>query len=388
MLKIAVVTGTRADYGLLYPLLKLLKQDPEIELQLIVCCMHWLKEFGETNRLITEDGFKIDAKVDMLLGNDDSSAIAKSVGLGVLSFSDALQHLAPDLLVVLGDRFEIVAAAQTAFIARIPIVHIHGGEITFGAIDEGFRHVITKLSHLHFVAAEPYRKRVIQLGESPERVFNVGAIGLDNIKILDLLDRDSWQEAVDFQLGELNFLVTYHPATIAPERTYQVVQELLAALDQFPHAHLLITKSNADESGRMIGKMLQEYGEKRGPRVKVVANLGSMLYLSALQHFQVMIGNSSSGLIEVPFFAKPSVNIGPRQAGRLRASSVIDCEETSSAIHHAIEVALSEPFQESLHSISTPYGQGDAAENIIRVIKKFPLGSLIHKEFYDLPEKP
>lgn len=384
--KIAVVTGTRADYGLLYPLLVELQQAKDFELQLVVSCMHWAKEFGETFQQIEEDGFTIDSKVDMLMSNDNAVGITKSVGLATINFADEFSRLDPDLIIVLGDRFEILAATQAAYMARIPVAHIHGGEISAGALDDGFRHVITKMSHLHFVAAEAYRKRVVQMGETPDRVFNVGAIGLDNLEILDLVDREQWQEDCDFQLGELNFLVTYHPATIEPARTRDCVANLLQALDEFPHAKILFTKSNADETGRLIGELLDYHGRYHPDNCKISTNLGSKYYLSALQHFDVVIGNSSSGLIEAPYFNKPTVNIGPRQNGRLKASSVIDCDDSVEGITQAVFKALSPDFQTSLSQVSSPYGRGNSAKKIIDILRQHNFKDLFRKRFYDLPQ--
>lgn len=384
--KIAVVTGTRADYGLLYPLLREIKEAKDFELQLVVSCMHWISDFGQTHHLIEDDGFPIASKVDMLLGNDSATAIGKSVGLATINFADEFSRLKPDLIVVLGDRFEILAAAQAAYIARIPLAHIHGGEISLGALDEGFRHVISKLSHLHFVAAEQYRHRVIQMGESPDRVFNVGALGLDNIESSTLLDKTQWEQAVGFQLSNLNFLVTYHPATIDPQGTKRNVENLLQALDCFPGANILFTKSNADETGRLIGNIMEDYVSANAHRCKLVANLGMQLYLSGLQHIDVVIGNSSSGLIEAPYFNKPTVNIGPRQDGRLRASSVIDCRDRRGDIVVAIEQALSPDFQTSLQNIQSPYGKGDVAKKIMTTLRKHNFKNLFRKRFYDMPQ--
>ncbi len=384
--KIAVVTGTRADYGLLYPLLKELQAAKDFDLQLVVCGMHWVRDFGKTYQTIEADGFPIVSKIDMLLGNDSANAIGKSVGLATINFSDEFARLNPDLIIVLGDRFEILAAAQAAYIARIPLAHIHGGEVSFGALDEGFRHVISKLSHLHFVAAESYRHRVIQMGESPDRVFNVGAIGLDNIQPAKLLNKTQWQKSVGFTLSRLNFIVTYHPVTVDPEGTRKHVVNLLQALDHFPEAHILFTKSNADETGRMIGEMLLDYVSNKLHRCKVVANLGTTLYLSSLQHFDMVIGNSSSGLIETPYFKKPTINVGLRQEGRLKASSVIDCHDTEYDIVQAMNKALSPDFQTSLQNIQSHYGKGDVAKKIMTTLRRHNFKNLFRKRFHDLPQ--
>ncbi|MCP4702840.1 MAG: UDP-N-acetylglucosamine 2-epimerase (hydrolyzing) [Gammaproteobacteria bacterium] len=382
--KIAAVTGSRAEYGLLYPLLKTLREDRELELSLVVTGMHLSPEFGSTWQVIEEDGFRIDAKVEMLLSSDTPAGIAKSIGLGVIGFADIWERLAPDIIVLLGDRYEIFAAAQAALVARIPIAHIHGGETTEGAFDEAIRHSITKMAQLHFVAAEPYRKRVIQLGELPERVFNTGAPALDNIRNVRLLNQKELEKTIGFSLGSTNFLVTCHPVTLGGIATEKALSALFEALDAFPSAKIIFTKSNADTGGRMINRMLDDYAAKRRERVYVSASLGLLNYLSAIQYVDVVIGNSSSGLIEVPFFKKPTVNLGDRQRGRLRASSVIDCAETTQAVIAAIHTALSKKFRKTLANTVSPYGKGNAAHNIKKHLKAAKLHDIVLKKFHDL----
>src|SRR3990167_2599932 len=315
--KIAIVTGTRAEYGLLFCLMKEIQNDPEIELQLIVTGTNLSPEFGSTYQLIEADGFKIDAKVEMLLSTDSAVGITKSVGLGIIGFSDTLQKLSPNILILLGDRFEILAAAQAALIQKIPLAHIHGGELSEGAIDDAIRHCITKMSHLHFVATETYRKRVIQLGEHPERVFNVGAPGLERIANAKLLDRHELEEKLNIQLGTQNFLITYHPATINPSENEPALTALFSALDHFPRAKLIFTKANSDEMGRLINLQIDQYVLKNNHRAASYITLGDINYLSLLQFVDAVIGNSSSGLIEVPYFHKPTINIGNRQLNRV-----------------------------------------------------------------------
>ena len=385
--KICVVTGTRAEYGSLYLLLKEIQEDDNLLLQVAVTGMHLSPEFGLTYREIEKDGFSIDAKIEMLLSSDTPVGIAKSIGLGVIGFSDALHRLRPDILVLLGDRFEILAAAQAAMVARIPMAHIHGGETTEGAIDEGIRHAITKMSHLHFVAAEPYRQRVIQLGEHPSRVFNFGAIGLDNIIRLPLLNREQFEQSIDFSLGAMNFLVTYHPVTLSKDGPRRTIDNLLSALDCFPEAHIIFTKPNSDTDGRLIGLMIDEYAAARPDKVVVHTSLGQIRYLSAISHVDVIIGNSSSGLVEVPAFHKPTVNIGNRQSGRLRASSVIDSGEDSQEIINAIKKALSVEFQDSLKNIISPYCGSNTSSQIAKVLKTVSLDNILDKKFYDLVEQ-
>jgi UDP-hydrolysing UDP-N-acetyl-D-glucosamine 2-epimerase len=383
--KICVVTGSRAEYGLLYWFLKEVQADPELELQLVVTAMHLSPEFGLTYRVIEEDGFAIAANVEMLLSSDTPVGIAKSIGLGLIGFADVFKRLQPDLLVVLGDRFEILAAAQAAMVARIPIAHFHGGESTEGVIDEAIRHAITKMSHFHFVAAEPYRQRVIQLGEQPEHVFNFGAPGLDNIKRIKLLGKDELEKTLNMKFGKINFLVTYHPVTLNDRGPAQAMQELFNALDAFEDAHIIFTKPNADTGGRILCSMIDEYAEQRRDRVLASTSMGQLKYLSALTHSDVVIGNSSSGLTEAPALKKPSVNLGDRQKGRLKASSVIDCEETSASIVAAIEKALSADFQRLLPNVVSPYyGDGNASVRIKEYLKVASLEGILQKKFYTI----
>lgn len=382
--RICVVTGTRAEYGLLYWLMREIEADPTLELQLIVTGMHLSPEFGLTYKTIEADGFFINEKVEMLLSSDSPVGIAKSIGLGVIGFADALNRLRPDILLLLGDRYEIFAAAQAALVAQIPIAHLHGGETTEGAIDEAMRHSITKMAHFHFVANDIYAKRVMQLGEEPSRVFNFGAVGLDNIKRLKLLNRTEFETAIDFQLREINFLVTYHPVTLSKIDSGQAMTELLTALDRYPQAGIIFTKPNSDTDGRKIIQMIDHYAAKAPARCRVFTSLGQMRYLSAISHVDVVIGNSSSGLIEVPAFHKPTVNIGDRQKGRLKATSIIDCPEETQAIIYAIERALSQDFQKTLLSMESPYEQGDTSSRIVQKLKSLTTEDVLMKRFYDI----
>jgi UDP-hydrolysing UDP-N-acetyl-D-glucosamine 2-epimerase len=380
--KISVVTGTRAEYGLLYWLLKEIKDDPDLQLQLVATGMHLSPEFGLTYKQIEADGFTIDAKVEMLLSGDTPVAIAKSIGLGVIGFADAFERLRPDILVVLGDRFEILAAAQTALIAKIPLAHLHGGESTEGLIDEAIRHAVTKMAHLHFVASEPYRQRVIQMGENPGQVFNFGAPGLDNINKLTLLNKEEFEQAINFKLGKINFLVTYHPVTILNNVTEKSMASLLTALKSFPEAKIIFTKPNADTHGRIIGNMIDRFVEENSNNSVAFTTMGQIRYLSAIKHVDVVVGNSSSGLIEAPLFKKPTVNIGDRQRGRLKAKSIIDCEETSAAIISAIEKSLSPEFQKTLANVSSLYGYGNVSPKIKEILKNISLDGILMKKFY------
>jgi GDP/UDP-N,N'-diacetylbacillosamine 2-epimerase (hydrolysing) len=382
--KICVVTGARADYGLLYELMKEIKDDPDLELQLIATGMHLSLEFGLTYRKIEEDGFTINEKVEMLLSSDTPIGIANSIGLGVIGFADVFARLKPDILVVLGDRYEIFAAAQAAMAAKIPIAHIHGGETTGGAMDEAMRHAITKMSHFHFTAAEPYRQRVIQLGELPDRVLNFGAPGLDNLENTNLLDRDDFERAIEFQLGALSFLVTYHPVTLSAEGPEKPFKELLGAIDHFSEAKIILTKANADASGRIINQKIDDYAQRNPLRAKVFTSMGQLLYWSAMKNVDIVIGNSSSGLIEAPILKKTTVNIGQRQSGRLRADSVIDCEEKEQAIVSAVEKGLSPEFKSMLKNVASPYGKGNVSLKIKDYLKKVSLQNVLMKQFYDV----
>ncbi len=390
--KICVVTGSRAEYGLLQPLMQSLKEDNSFELQVIASAMHLSPEFGNTFQQIEADGFVLDAKIDMLLSSDSPAATAKSVGIGTISFADALQQLQPDLMVVLGDRFETLSAVQAALFARIPVAHIHGGEITEGVLDDAIRHAITKMSHLHFVSTETYKKRVIQLGEQPENVYVSGAPGVDNIKSLTLMTRQQLEQDLDYNFGELLFLVTYHPTTLAdaggPQSAESASMEsLIQALNKFPTANIILTLPNADTGGRHLIAQAKHFAQQQGKRVFVSHSLGRLRYLSLLKFVDCVIGNSSSGLLEAPSFKKPTVNIGDRQRGRIRGASVIDCNDSVEDIEAAIQLALSANFIEKLKSIENPYGDGRAVERIMQVLKTRDYQQLTRKVFYDLPEQ-
>ncbi len=382
--KICIVTGTRADYGLLYWLMKKIQKDPDLELQIIATGMHLSPEFGLTFQQIEKDGFKINKKIEMLLSSDTSVGIAKSMGLGMIGFSEAYADLKPDITVILGDRFEIFSAAAAAMIARIPIAHLHGGETTQGVIDEPIRHSITKMSHLHFTAAREYRKRVIQLGESPSKIFNVGGLGIDNIKKLKLMDRNELEDALDFKLGLKNLLITFHPVTLEHFTAEKQVKNLLSALNELQNTKFIFTKPNADTEGRVIIKMIDDYVYKNSQRAKAFVNLGQLRYLSALKFVDACVGNSSSGLTEAPTFKVGTINIGDRQRGRIRANSVIDCDPTKESILAAIKKLYSRKFQAILQNTKNPYGEGGAAKKIKNILKEADLTNILKKEFYDI----
>jgi len=382
--KICVVTGTRAEYGLLRWVMEGIRESDQLELQVIATGMHLSPEFGLTYREIEADGFKIDRKVEMLLSADTPSSISKSMGIAMIGFADALEQLKPNLVLLLGDRYEIFAAAAAAMIAKIPIAHLHGGETTEGASDEAIRHSITKMAHLHFVAAEDYRKRVIQLGEHPDRVFLVGGLGIENIMRLPLLNRQELEQALDFPLGKRNLLVTFHPVTLEQETSAPQMQGLLQALTLQQDTHLIFTMPNADTDGRVLFKMIEDFVKEQPETRKAFTSLGQLRYLSCLRHVNAVVGNSSSGLAEAPSFRIGTINIGDRQRGRLKAKSVIDCEPNQQSIQKAFERLYSNAFQEQLASVRNPYGEGGASEKIVRVLEKLPFEDILKKKFYDL----
>ena len=384
MKKICVVTGTRAEYGLLRWVMEGIRQSPVLELQLIATGMHLSPEFGLTVNAIEDDGFHVDRKVEMLLSSDTAVGITKSMGLGMIGFADALAELKPDLMLVLGDRYEILSAATAAMIARIPIAHLHGGEATEGLIDEPIRHSITKMSHLHFVAAEEYRRRVIQLGEQPEHVFNVGGLGIDNILNLKLLTRDELEAALDFKLSPRNLLITFHPVTLEHGTSAKQMDELLAALVDLDDIGLIFTMPNADTAGRVLFRQIEDFCRLH-PNARAYTSLGQLRYLSCIQLVDGVVGNSSSGLAEVPSFKKATINIGDRQRGRLRANSVIDCEPERKTIAAALSHLFSDEFQGQLPATKNPYGDGGASQAIVKILEAQPLDNLLKKRFYDLP---
>lgn len=379
---VAVFTGTRAEYGLLYWLMKDIQASESLALNVIVGGMHLSPVFGETWKDIEADGFIIDAKVEMVLSSDTDVGVVKSIGLGTLGFADALDRLRPEILVVLGDRFEALAIVQAALIMRIPVAHLHGGEITEGAYDDAIRHAITKMAFFHFVATEPYRQRVIQMGESPERVFNVGAVGLDHLLRCPRMTREELSQSLDFILNGPLLLVTYHPVTLLEEDPVQSFRALLSALDQFPEHKVIVTYPNADNGGRAIIPLLEEYAQLNPDRVKAIPSLGFRRYLSVVALADAVVGNSSSGIIEVPAFHIPTVNIGVRQSGRLSASSVINCLPEAQSIEGAIRFALSNVFAETCKQAVNPYGAGNAARGIVDALER--VSGEYQKSFHDL----
>ena len=381
--KICVITGTRAEYGLMRWVMQGIKDDPYLTLQVIATGMHLSPEFGLTYREIEKDGFKIDRKVEMLTSSDTPTGIAKSIGLGLIGFADALYDLKPDLILVLGDRFEIFAAVSAALVARIPVAHLHGGEATEGTFDEALRHSITKMSHLHFVAAEEYRQRVIQLGEQPEQVFLVGGLGIDNIKRMKLLNRAEVEASLDFKLGPKSLLITFHPVTLEVSTAAEQMAELLAALSALKETQLIFTMPNADTEGRELIKMVEQF-VAANTNARAYTSLGQLRYLSCIAHVDGVVGNSSSGLTEVPSFKKGTINIGDRQRGRLQAASVINCEPTCRSITAAIERLSTTDFQLGLAQVLNPYGEGGASNKIIKILKQQAIDNITKKAFYVL----
>ncbi|MEA3643245.1 MAG: UDP-N-acetylglucosamine 2-epimerase [Lamprobacter sp.] len=382
--KICVVTGTRAEYGLLRWVMEGIRESPVLKLQLIATGMHLSPEFGLTVEAIEADGFQVDRKVEMLLSSDTAVGVTKSMGLGMIGFADALADLQPDLMLVLGDRYEIFSAAAAAMIARVPIAHLHGGEATEGLIDEPIRHSLTKMSHLHFVAAEDYRRRVIQLGEQPDRVFRVGALGIDNIVRIKLLERDALEASLDFKLAPRNLLITFHPVTLEYNTSAAQMNELLAALAERPDTGLIFTMPNADTEGRVLFRQIENFCTHH-PQARAYTSLGQLRYLSCIQHVDGIVGNSSSGLLEVPSFKKGTINIGDRQRGRLRATSVIDCAPDRASIGAALDRLFSGEFQAQLSSVENPCGSGGASDAIVKILEQWPLDDLLKKRFYDWP---
>ena len=384
MKKICVVTGARAEYGLLRWLMEGIHQSLELEMQLVVTGMHLSPEFGMTVDAIEADGFTVDRKVEMLLSSDTAVGITKSMGLGMICLADALDELKPDLLLLLGDRYEIFAVAASAMVARIPIAHLHGGEATEGAFDEAIRHSITKMSHLHFVAAEEYRRRVIQLGERPEHVFNVGGLGIDSILRLKLLGRDELEAALNFKLAKRNLLITFHPITLEHNTSAQQMDELLVALAELKDTGLIFTMPNADTEGRILFRQIEAFCSQHS-QARAFTSLGQLCYLSCIKHVDGVVGNSSSGLAEVPSFKKGTINIGDRQRGRLKAASIIDCQPQHNAIRTALDRLFSVEFLDQLTAVQNPYGNGGSSEAVVNILEQISIDGLLKKTFHDLP---
>ena len=380
--KVCIITGTRAEYGLLYWLIKEISCDKELSLQLIATGTHLSQEFGLTYKEIEKD-FKIDKKIDMLLSSDSDIDISKSMSLAQTSFVETFKELKPDIIIVLGDRYEIFSAVTAGLIARIPIAHIHGGESTEGVIDEAIRHSITKMSHIHFTATEEYRNRVIQLGENPKRVFNFGAMGIENINKLKLLSKKEFEKSINFKLNNRNILVTFHPVTLEINSAEAHFQELLDVIDELEDTNIIITKANSDPGGRVINSMIDDYVARNYHKSIGFTSLGQLRYLSAMQYVDAIVGNSSSGIIETPSFKIGTINIGDRQKGRIKADSIIDCLPNKKSIRNAFKILYSKGFQSKLKNTESPYGSGSASKEIVEVLKTVELSNIIKKSFYN-----
>lgn len=384
MKKICVFTGGRAEYGLLRPLLFELKNNKDIELQILVSGMHLSTEFGLTYREIEKDGFICNEKVEMVLSSDTPVAISKSMAIGMIGFSEALMRLNPDILVTLGDRYENMSIVTTAWVCRIPVAHIQGGEKTLGAIDDQFRHCITKMSRLHFTATDEYRDRVIQLGEYPENVFNVGALNVDALKKIKILPKAKLEQEINFSFKGKTALVTFHPVTLQKETSGKHFQQLLDAIDSIKDLKIIFTKTLADTDGRVINQMIDDYVSSNEDKSVVFTSMGQLNYISALNYIDVVVGNSSSGVIETPSFKVPTINIGEREKGRIIADNVICVDQSIKAIKEGLKKAFSSSFIKSLANMQNPYEKPDTAKNIASILVNYNIPNSTGKEFYDL----
>lgn len=386
MKTICFFTGTRAEYGLLRPLMKAVMTSPDARLRTLVTGMHLAESSGATWREIEADGVPIDERVEVLLDGGTDSSVCTAMGLGIMRYGEALRRLAPDLLVVLGDRFEALAVAAAATVCKVPVAHIHGGELTLGAMDDAFRHAITKMSHLHFTSTEAYRRRVIQLGEAPSRVWNVGALGVENIRTLPLLARDEVERRLDLASGQPYLLVTFHPATLDTQPPHEQLQALLDALEAFADYACVFTGANADPGGGQLNRLLAAAAQKSPGRFRFSMSLGATLYLSAARAATAVIGNSSSGIIEVPSLGVPTVDIGNRQQGRIRGDSVIHCPPDTQAIKHAIATAITADFRARAAAASNPYDRPGTTRAIVDTLLACDTGALLNKGFHDLED--
>lgn len=384
MRKICVVTGTRAEYGILSHLMRLIDDSDDLELQIIATNMHLSPEFGLTYKEIEQDGFFINKKVQMLISSDTENATVKSIGLASIGFADAYEDLNPDLILLLGDRYEMLAAVTAALIYKIPVAHLHGGEITEGAYDDAIRHAVTKMSHLHFTSTDEYRDRVIQLGESPDRVFNVGALGVENVINTPLLSKEKLEDNLKFELGEKLFLVTYHPTTLSNISTEEQFRNLLTALDEYPDYKIIFTMPNSDTDGHTIMNLINDYVADNKNRAIAFQSLGKVRYFSVLPHVRAVIGNSSSGIIEAPSFGIPTLNIGERQKGRLAAPSVVQCGTNIDDINSGLKKVLSDEVIGIAYKKVNPYMKEQTSLNILETLRTYPLDKIINKAFYDL----
>ena len=384
MKKVTILTATRAEYGLLKLVIIGLQKSSTVEVEIAVTGAHLSPEFGLTYKEIEKDDIDIAIKIPILLSSDSPAGVSKSMGIAMMGFADYFDSSKPDMLVVLGDRYETLAVCCAAVNARIPIAHLYGGEATEGAVDEAYRHAITKMSYLHFTATEDYRKRVIQLGEEPSRVFNVGAVGVENALTMRLLSKEELESSIGFALDKSYACVTFHPVTLENNTATEQTKELLLALDEFSGMKFIFTKANADADGRVINKLIDDYVAKHDNSV-AFTSLGALRYLSTVKYAEMVIGNSSSGLVEVPSFHIPTVNIGDRQKGRIKAESVIDCTPKKDKIVNAVMLAQSREFRDSCQAVVNPYGGGNTSEAIVKIIiETLEKGIRLKKKFYDV----
>ena len=382
--KICVYTSTRAEYGLLRSVMQEIQATEPLQLQILASGMHLSPEFGMTIQEIQADGLEPDETIEILLASDTPTAVCKSMGLAMIGYGEGIERLRPDMVLLLGDRFETFCMAAAAQVCRVPLAHIHGGETTEGAIDEAFRHSITKMSHLHFASCEAYRQRIIQLGETPDRVFNVGALGVENIRRTPLMECGELAESIGFDLEKPYFLVTFHPVTLEQSTSKGQFQALLDTLDAFPEYNVIFTKANADTDGRVINRLIDDYVGKHPERCFAVTSLGTRRYISAMKFCAAVIGNSSSGIVEAPTFKIPTVNIGDRQKGRIQATSILNCSPDAGAIRQAIDHALSPAFQENLAIVTNPYDKPGTCSTIVKLLVKTDILSIAKKNFFDL----
>ncbi|MDU1889052.1 MAG: UDP-N-acetylglucosamine 2-epimerase [Dysgonomonas sp.] len=384
MRKICVVTGTRAEFGILSHLMHLIDNNSSMLLQIIATNMHLSPEFGLTYKEIEKEGFNIDKKVQMLLSSDAVNATVKSIGLALIGMADAIEELRPDLILLLGDRYEMLSAATAALLYKIPVAHLHGGEITEGAYDDAIRHAITKMSHLHFTSTEEYSKRVIQMGESPERVFNVGALGVENVLNTSLMTKEELEKSINFCIGDKSLLVTYHPVTLENSTAEAQFQNLLHILDELSDYKIIFTYPNSDTDGRIIVDLIKKFVQDNSNRAISFSSLGKIRYLSTLQYVKAVIGNSSSGLIEIPSMGIPTLNIGNRQKGRICAPSVVNCDTTLDGIREGIKEVLSKEMKNIAQKKINPYQGKDTSSNILKILEEYPLENITLKSFYNL----
>lgn len=384
--KICVVSTSRADYGLLFWLLKEIEKSRFLELSLVLSGSHLEERLGLTYKEVQRD-FKHFYKVPLGLENDDETALCLAFSAGVAGFGKVLEQIKPDIMVLLGDRYEMLSAGIAGMLRAVPLAHIHGGESTQGAIDEGIRHALTKMSHIHFCATSLYKRRIIQLGENPARVYNVGGLGVENIKRLELLGKKDFENSLGFKLGKKNILVTFHPQTIKKKSASKQFSQILNALDSLKDTHFIFTGANADNGGKIINEMAQNYCLKNPKKAIFAISLGQLRYLSAIKHADIVLGNSSSGISEAPSLKKATINIGNRQKGRIKAPSVIDCACEKSAILRAIKKAYSKDFKKKLKSVKNPYDSGFASKKIVKVLENIKLNGILKKKFYDLDAK-